>query len=98
MSRLLLKNGTVVDPTQNIHARLDILLEQDRIVELKENISAPDAETYDLQGKLALPGLIDMHVHLREPGQEEKETIKTGARVKEGKKNEGKEKEASMER
>ena len=81
MTKLLLKNGTVVDPSQNLHAKMDVLIENGKISELKEKITAKDAEIFDLQGKIIVPGLIDMHVHLREPGQEEKETIKTGSKA-----------------
>ncbi|MDR1453461.1 MAG: dihydroorotase [Candidatus Margulisbacteria bacterium] len=81
MSTLLLKNGTVVDPAQGLHKKLDLLIADGKITGLKEKISAPDAETHDLQDKIVTPGLIDMHVHLREPGQEEKETIKTGSKA-----------------
>ncbi|MDR2431280.1 MAG: dihydroorotase [Candidatus Margulisbacteria bacterium] len=81
MPKLLLKNGTVVDPAQNIHAKLDLLIEDGWIAGLKEKITAPGAEVRDLRGKYVAPGLIDMHTHLREPGQEEKETIKTGSKA-----------------
>ncbi len=86
--RLLLKNGMVVDPSQNLMARRDVLIEWDtghgarnkgRIVALAENIVAEDAEVIDCSGKLVVPGLVDMHVHFREPGEEHKETIATGS-------------------
>ncbi len=80
---LLLKNGTVVDPSQNLMARRDVLIErngaQGRIVAVAENISAEDVEVIDCAGKLVVPGLVDMHVHFREPGEEHKETIATGS-------------------
>ncbi|MDW8025999.1 MAG: dihydroorotase [Armatimonadota bacterium] len=85
--RLLLKNGTVVDPSQNLMAKRDVLIERDegrgtrdgKIVAVAENIVADDAEVVDCTGKLVLPGLVDVHVHLREPGEEHKETISTGS-------------------
>ncbi|MCS7254213.1 MAG: amidohydrolase family protein, partial [Armatimonadetes bacterium] len=85
--RLLLKNGTVVDPSQNLMAKRDVLIERDegrgtrdgKIVAVAENIVADDAEVVDCTGKLVLPGLVDVHVHLREPGEEHKETIATGS-------------------
>ncbi|GBC97811.1 Dihydroorotase [bacterium HR17] len=86
--RLLLKNGTVVDPTQNLMAKRDVLIERDgghgtrdagRIVAVAENIVAEDAEVIDCTGKLVVPGLVDIHVHFREPGEEHKETIATGS-------------------
>lgn len=85
--RLLLKNGTVVDPSQNLMAKRDVLVERDegrgmrdgRIVAVAENIVVEDAEVIDCTGKLVVPGLVDMHVHFREPGEEHKETIATGS-------------------
>jgi dihydroorotase len=86
--RLLLKNGTVVDPSQNLMGVKDVLIERDRgcgawgrgrILAVAENIVAEDAEVIDCTGKLVVPGLIDMHVHFREPGEEHKETIATGS-------------------
>ncbi|MDR1998038.1 MAG: dihydroorotase [Candidatus Margulisbacteria bacterium] len=81
MSKLLLKNGIVVDPAQGLESRLDVLVENEKISALQAGLRAEDAEVWDLQGKYVTPGLIDMHVHLREPGQEEKETIKTGSKA-----------------
>ncbi|MCS7254667.1 MAG: dihydroorotase [Armatimonadetes bacterium] len=86
--RLLLKNGTVVDPSQNLTAKRDVLIERNighgtrvigKIVAVAENIVAEDAEVIDCTGKLVVPGLVDMHVHFREPGEEHKETIATGS-------------------
>lgn len=86
--RLLLKNGIVVDPSQNLMGVRDVLIERDmrqgtwgkgRILAVAENIIAEDAEVIDCTGKLVVPGLVDMHVHFREPGEEHKETIATGS-------------------
>lgn len=86
--RLLLKNGMVVDPSQGLMAVKDVLIERDggrgardagRIVAVAENIVAEDAEVIDCTGKLVVPGLVDIHVHFREPGEEHKETIATGS-------------------
>jgi len=86
--RLLLKNGTVVDPSQNLMAKRDVLVERDegrgtrgggKIVAVAEEIVAEDAEVVDCAGKLVVPGLVDIHVHFREPGEEHKETIETGS-------------------
>jgi dihydroorotase len=86
--RLLLKNGIVVDPSQNLMGVRDVLIERDmgqgtwgkgRILAVAENIIAEDAEVIDCTGKLVVPGLVDMHVHFREPGEEQKETIATGS-------------------
>ncbi len=87
VKRLLLKNGTIVDPSQNLMAKRDVLIEQDegrgtrdgRILTVAENIVAEGAEVIDCAGKFVVPGLVDMHVHFREPGEEHKETIATGS-------------------
>lgn len=79
---LLLKNCLVVDPVQNIKQEpLDILIENGFIKEIKKTIKTKADQTIDLAGKIVAPGFIDMHVHLREPGYEEKETIKTGSKA-----------------
>ncbi len=87
VKRLLLKNGTIVDPSQNLMAKRDVLIERDegrgtrdgRILTVAENIVAEGAEVIDCAGKFVVPGLVDMHVHFREPGEEHKETIATGS-------------------
>jgi len=79
--RLLIQNGYVVDPSQEMNAGRNLLIEDGRIVGLC-NYSDPipdDAEIFDATGLIVAPGFIDMHVHLREPGQEYKETIASGA-------------------
>jgi dihydroorotase len=78
---LLIKNGLVVDPAQGLHEPLDLLIREGRIDTLRADISAAGAEVVDAAGKLVCPGFIDMHVHLREPGQEYKEDIATGTRA-----------------
>lgn len=78
MKRTLLKGGTVVDPSQNIFAPLDLLIEGTTITALGNDLSVEGAVVVDVQGKIVAPGFIDMHVHLREPGFEGKETIETG--------------------
>ncbi|NLI70009.1 MAG: dihydroorotase [Firmicutes bacterium] len=78
--RILLKGGTVVDPSQELHGRADLVIEGNRIVDLAPSIASGDGEveTIDVTGKIVAPGMVDIHVHLREPGEEEKETIATG--------------------
>lgn len=76
--KLLLKNGCPVDSRNELPEKVDILIENNKIVKIAENIDENDTEIINLDGAKVLPGLIDMHVHLREPGYEEKETIKTG--------------------
>ena len=78
MSRIFIRGGRVIDPAQNIDAQTDLLLEDGRVAGL--NIAPPeDAEIIDAVGKIVCPGLIDMHVHLREPGGEDAETVASGA-------------------
>ena len=78
---IILKNGHLVSPTDGIDAKMDILIEGALIVKVAKNIEEESALVYDLKGKLIFPGFVDMHVHLREPGFEEKETIKSGSRA-----------------
>jgi dihydroorotase len=78
---LLIKNGRVLDPASKTDAPHDILLDGERIAEIAPSgkISlANGAEVFDASGLIVAPGFIDMHVHLREPGQENSETIETG--------------------
>jgi dihydroorotase len=77
---LIIKNGHIIDPANNINEKLDLLVSDGKIVKLGKtgSLSAGDATVIDAAGKLVVPGLIDMHVHLREPGFEYKETIATG--------------------
>jgi dihydroorotase len=77
---LLIKNGRVLDPATRTDAVLDVLLDGDRISRVGANLSAPDAEVFDATGLIVAPGFIDLHCHLREPGQELSETIETGTR------------------
>ena len=81
---LLVKNGRVLDPASKTDAQLDILLDGEKIKEVAPTgkISAPqDVELFDATGLIVAPGFIDLHVHLREPGQESSETIETGTRT-----------------
>lgn len=75
---LLLKNARVIDPSQKIDAKLDVLIENGKIIELGNSLAGKAEKIIDLSNKVICPGFIDMHVHLREPGFEYKETIKTG--------------------
>ena len=80
--KILLKGGHVVDPVQGIDEVRDVLIVDGRIAEIAPSIEAPEsARTIDCAGLVVTPGLIDPHVHLREPGGEHKETIATGARA-----------------
>ncbi|MFH0738756.1 MAG: amidohydrolase family protein, partial [Candidatus Omnitrophota bacterium] len=76
--RLLIKAGRVVDPVNKIDAVADILIEDNKIALVDEQIKIGVDRTIEAQGKIVMPGIIDMHVHLREPGREDKETIASG--------------------
>lgn len=81
MSRsILLRGGRVIDPSRGSDGVADILLQGGRIEAVGLNIGKPDeALEIDCADKVVAPGLIDVHVHLREPGQEDLETVATGA-------------------
>ena len=81
MSRLLIKNGRVIDPASGFDGVADLALENGRIAALGVNLDFANAESYDATGLVVAPGFIDIHVHLREPGIEHAETIETGARA-----------------
>ncbi len=79
---LLIKGGRVIDPSQKIDATLDVLVEKGLVKELGKGLAAPaGCEVLDATGKYVVPGLIDMHVHLRDPGLEYKEDIVSGTRA-----------------
>lgn len=79
--KLLIANGHLIDPSENQNSGKNILIEDGKVAAwLDQNEDAPeDAEVFDATGLIVAPGFIDLHVHLREPGQEYKETIATGA-------------------
>src|SRR5271165_1947046 len=79
--RVLIKGGHVIDPAAKINAPMDILLSEGRVVEvaLPNAIRGGADEKFDARGLIVAPGFIDLHVHLREPGQAYKETIGTAA-------------------
>ncbi|HEX5774165.1 MAG TPA: dihydroorotase [Geomobilimonas sp.] len=79
---LLIKNGRVIDPSQGIDDTLDVLVENGLVKEVGKGLKAPaGAETIDAAGTYVVPGLVDMHVHLRDPGLEYKEDIVSGTRA-----------------
>src|SRR6266436_4869771 len=81
---LLIKNGRVLDPASKTDATLDVLLDEEKVKEVAQagKIAAPQGtEVFDASGLIVAPGFIDLHVHLREPGQESSETIETGTRA-----------------
>ena len=77
MNELLIKNATVVSPADGVNEQLDVLVRDGVIAQLGKNLSA-DCTVIDAAGLYAIPGLVDMHVHLRDPGQTHKEDIITG--------------------
>lgn len=76
---LINKNGRVIDPSINRDEISDILVEDDKILKVAENIQEDADEVLDAGGCFVMPGLIDLHVHLREPGLEYKENLETGS-------------------
>jgi len=79
---VLLRNGRVVDPAGGLDETADVLVRDGRIDSVGRGIAVGQgARVMELQGKLVVPGLIDMHVHLREPGREDEETIQSGGRA-----------------
>jgi len=81
--KVLIKNGHLLDPSQNHDGDFDLLLEDGRVAEVAPGgkIKAKADENFDARGLIVAPGFIDLHVHLREPGQSYKETIATGTRA-----------------
>lgn len=79
--KTLIKNGHVVDPKNKIDEVMDLLIENDRVKKVAKKISEKADKEIDAKGKIVAPGLIDIHVHLRQPGYEYKETIETGLRA-----------------
>src|SRR6266404_5269819 len=80
---LLIKNGRLIDPASKLDAEMDILLRGGKVSEVahKDKIRGSADEKFDARGLIVAPGFIDMHVHLREPGQSHKETIATGTQA-----------------
>ncbi len=79
--KLLIKGGRVIDPKGAIDDNLDILIENKVVTKLGKSIKGTGCKVLNVKGHVVFPGLIDMHVHLREPGREDQETIETGTRA-----------------
>jgi dihydroorotase len=81
MAKLLLKNARVIDPANNLDEIRDILVDNSRIAKVARNITNGTDQTIDCTNKIVMPGIIDMHVHLRQPGREDKETVASGTQA-----------------
>jgi len=82
MTDILVQGGRVVDPGSGVDAELDLLIVDGRVAQLGSGLGSNNgAQVVDASGLVVAPGFIDLHVHLREPGQEHKETIESGARA-----------------
>ncbi len=79
--RLLIQNARIIDPSQNLDQVGDLLLEEGRIAQIGRGISQEGAQVIDARGLVAAPGLVDMHVHLRDPGLTYKEDLYSGCRA-----------------
>lgn len=79
MMKVLIKNGRVIDPASKLDKVSDLLIEDGKIAEIKTALSVKADQIIDANGCFVMPGFIDLHTHLRDPGFEEKETIETGA-------------------
>ena len=79
MNRLLIRGGQLVDPRNKINEKLDILIAEGKVAEIGKELSVSrGTKVLEAEGRMVVPGLIDMHVHLREPGREDEETVASG--------------------
>ena len=79
---LLLRGGRVIDPSRNFDEPADVLIQDGKIAAVGRGVGAPDGtDVRDVRDHVVAPGLVDVHVHLREPGNEDVETVATGARA-----------------
>ncbi|MFH1655185.1 MAG: dihydroorotase [Candidatus Omnitrophota bacterium] len=79
--KLLIKNGHIVDPANKIDETQDILIKDAKISKVAKNIKEKADKIIDATDKILMPGLVDMHVHLREPGRKDKETVASGTKA-----------------
>lgn len=79
--KVLLKGGRVMNPAADFDETADVLIENGKVAKIAKDIPTDDADVYDATGKLVTPGLIDLHVHFREPGQEAKEDFESGSKA-----------------
>src|SRR5512147_2066701 len=79
---IFIEGGRVVDPSSGTDGVRTVVVRDGKVAEVAERVERPrDARAIDARGKWVTPGFVDLHVHLREPGQEYKETVETGARA-----------------
>jgi dihydroorotase len=78
---ILIQGGTLIDPSQGTHGQFDLLVSDGLVAEIADRIDPAGKTVIDAVDKLVIPGLIDLHTHLREPGGEQKETVLTGCRA-----------------
>ncbi len=79
MNDILIKNGRVIDPANGLDKVADVAIARCKIVDIGRNLGGKAQQTIDAKGKIVCPGLIDLHVHCREPGHEEEETVASAA-------------------
>ena len=81
MTSLLIKNGRIIDPVSKLDQVSDLLIEDGKVTRIEREIRHPADEVLDASGLIVAPGFIDLHVHLREPGREDEETIESGSQA-----------------
>ena len=81
MSSLLIKNGRIIDPSSSVDQVSDLLIENGKVSRIGRDIQAPGTLRLDATGLIVAPGFVDIHVHLREPGREDEETIESGSQA-----------------
>jgi dihydroorotase len=81
MKKILIKNGRIVDPANKLDEVKDILVAGKKISQIEKNINQKADKVIDATNRIVMPGIVDMHVHLREPGREDKETVETATRA-----------------
>ena len=79
--KMLLKGGTLIDPASHREGQTDLLIDKGKVAGVGKDLSANGAKVVEVDGLWVTPGLIDMHVHFRQPGREDKETIESGSRA-----------------
>ncbi len=79
--KILIKNGRVVDPANNLDSVCDIFIDGPKIARVDKDINTKADKIIDASGRIVMPGIVDMHVHLRQPGREDKETVATGTKA-----------------